>query len=91
MNLLVIIDDFGQDTSLGGAIEGTMTEKEWLSDDSFTFAFKKTVSEDISANDIEAQIKADVDAATLEAEWKDVKYLFVIGNHSPKFAVSKGD
>ena len=89
MELLVIIDSFNQDPNLGGSIESMMTEKGWAPNDGFTSAFTKT-AEHHSVEELEKKIKGDVDAATFESEWKNAKYIYIIGEHKPKFAVSPG-
>ena len=89
MELLVIIDNFNQDLSLCGSIEAMMIGKGWEPNSGFTSAFTKTSGHN-SVEEIEKEIKADVDAATFESEWKDAKYLYLIGQHRPKFSVSPG-
>lgn len=69
-------------------IDRMMVESGWTASEEFSYAFTKEVESDYS--DIESGIKADVDAATEQAEWTDVKYLYVIGDEAPKFSVSAG-
>ncbi|MDT3401465.1 hypothetical protein [Mucilaginibacter terrae] len=51
-----------------------------------SYAFEKEAEGNY--DEIEAHIIANVDAATFEAEWQNVNYLYVIGNEAPKFKVS---
>jgi len=88
MKTLVIFDTVAQDTSLAMEITREMEELGWVAFESFSYAFEKEIDGDYAA--IEADIQTNVDAATFEAEWENVNYLYVIGNEAPKFSVSVG-
>lgn len=89
MKALVIFDTVAQDTSLAMEITREMEELGWTEAEYFSYAFEKEAEG--TYDEIEAHIIADVNAATFEAEWENVKYLYVIGNEAPKFKVSAGE
>lgn len=89
MKALVIFDTVAQDTSLAMEITREMEELGWTEFASFSYAYEKEAEG--SYEEIEADVIANVDAATFEAEWENVNYLYVIGNEAPKFKVSLGN
>lgn len=86
MDLLVIFDSNNQDTSLGVEINRMMEESGWTGSDQFSFAYTKEVDGDY--NDIESGIKNEVREAVVQAEWKNVKYLYAIGDEKPQFDIA---
>lgn len=88
MKALVIFDTVAQDTSLAMEITREMEELGWTELEYFSYAFKKEAEG--TYDEVETHIIANVDAATFEAEWENVNYLYAIGNEAPKFKVSVG-
>lgn len=83
MNLLVVINPDGQDIELGIEIDRMMKQLFWAKVKNFDFIYTKEVdNEDI--DDLTSGIQEDIDAAATQAEWENVKYLYVIGGGTPK-------
>ncbi|WP_295767489.1 hypothetical protein [uncultured Mucilaginibacter sp.] len=88
MKALVFFDTVPHDTALAIELDREMEELGWSPLETFSYAFEKEFEADYY--EIETQLIANVDAATFEAEWQDVKYMYMIGVEEPKFGLSKG-
>ena len=83
MNLLIIITPNDQDLELGVEIDRVMHDLLWSSVEGFPYVYIKEVeNEDI--DDLTSGIEDDISVAVAQAEWKKVKYLYLIGGGSPK-------
>ena len=89
MNVLLVASSQEQDPILTGAFEEALTRRGWQVVGDVPLTYTKSF-ESADAQESEQQTRADVDEAAFDAEWKNVKYVFLISEQAPLTGVAKG-
>ncbi len=83
MNVLVIIDPKGQQPELGSHVNSMMKRQNWIAIPGFPYTYTKEVkSED--TNYLVTVVREEVNTATRQAEWQQVKYLYALCGIRPQ-------
>ncbi|MCC3157786.1 hypothetical protein LJ737_11100 [Hymenobacter sp. 15J16-1T3B] len=89
MNVLIVINDTNQDTSLGGVFVREMEQRDWRVIDEVPTAYQKE-SADASEAELVAAAQKDVEDAVYATDWNDLAYVVLVASKPAVVAVAPG-
>jgi len=82
MNALISVKTIDQDLGLGTAFDAALQGKQWDPVTHVPFSYTKSFKTDNNTATIE-KVKEEIEAAAVEADWKEVKYLVLLSTEQP--------